>query len=108
MKKLYEETAVQDIAAAIREKNGTATKYKVAEMGDAVRRCLNTGVETEVYTFDQCRAEVDRYLKNVTYDPSDYAVSQIPEYVTTVKPACWRRHCDEVRRNADNRGRVHR
>ena len=37
MKKLYEETAVQDIAAAIREKNGTATKYKVAEMGDAVR-----------------------------------------------------------------------
>ena len=47
MKKLYEETAVQDIAAAIREKNGTATKYKVAEMGDAVRR-LNTGVETEV------------------------------------------------------------
>lgn len=84
MKKLYEETAVQDIAAAIREKNGTATKYKVAEMGDAVRRCLNTGVETEVYTFDQCRAEVDRYLKNVTYDPSDYAVSQIPEYVTTV------------------------
>lgn len=52
MKKLYEETAVQDIAAAIREKNGTATKYKVAEMGDAVRRCLNTGVETEVYTFD--------------------------------------------------------
>ena len=83
MKKLYEETAVQDIAAAIREKNGTATKYKVAEMGDAVRR-LNTGVETEVYTFDQCRAEVDRYLKNVTYDPSDYAVSQIPEYVTTV------------------------
>lgn len=84
MKKLYEETAVQDIAAAIREKNGTATKYKVAEMGDAVRRCLNTGVETEVYTFDQCRAEVDRYLKNVTYNPSDYAVSQIPEYVTTV------------------------
>ncbi len=84
MKKLYEETAVQDIAAAIRAKNGTATKYKVAEMGDAVRRCLNTGVETEVYTFDQCRAEVDRYLKNVTYDPSDYAVSQIPEYVTTV------------------------
>ena len=84
MKKLYEEASVQDIAAAIREKNGTATKYKVAEMGDAVRRCLNTGVETEVYTFDQCRAEVDRYLKNVTYDPSDYAVSQIPEYVTTV------------------------
>lgn len=36
-KKLYEEASVQDIAAAIREKNGTTTKYKVAEMGDAVR-----------------------------------------------------------------------
>lgn len=72
-----------DIGAAIREKNGLTTKYKPSQMGDAVRR-LNTGMETEVYTFDQCRAEVDRYLKNVTYDPSDYAVSQIPEYVTTV------------------------
>ncbi len=50
MKKLYEETAVQDIAAAIREKSGTATKYKVAEMGNAARRCLNTGAETEVDT----------------------------------------------------------
>lgn len=69
MKKLYEEASVQDIAAAIREKNGTATKYKVAEMGDAVRRCLNTGVETEVYTFDQCRAEVDRYLKTSLTTP---------------------------------------
>jgi hypothetical protein len=36
-KKLYEESSIQDIAAAIREKNGTATKYKIAEMGDAVR-----------------------------------------------------------------------
>ena len=36
-KKLYEESSVQDIAAAIREKNGMATKYKVAEMGAAVR-----------------------------------------------------------------------
>ena len=105
MKKLYEETAVQDIAAAIREKNGTATKYKVAEMGDAVRR-LNTGVETEVYTFDQCRAEVDRYLKNVTYNRclADTRICDDSER----KPTCWRRHCDEVRRNADNRGRVHR
>ena len=36
-KKLYEEASVQAIAAAIREKNGGATKYKVAEMADAVR-----------------------------------------------------------------------
>lgn len=35
-KKLYEESSIQDIANAIREKNGTTTKYKVAEMGAAV------------------------------------------------------------------------
>lgn len=36
-KKLYEEASVQDIAAAIREKNGSATTYKIADMGAAVR-----------------------------------------------------------------------
>lgn len=35
-KKLYEESSIQAIATAIREKNGTTTKYKVAEMGAAV------------------------------------------------------------------------
>lgn len=35
-KKLYEESSIQDIANAIRVKNGTTTKYKVAEMGAAV------------------------------------------------------------------------
>lgn len=36
-KKLYEESSVSDIAVAIREKNGSTEKYKVAEMGAAVR-----------------------------------------------------------------------
>lgn len=36
-KKLYPEESVSDIAAAIREKNGSSEKYKVAEMGEAVR-----------------------------------------------------------------------
>lgn len=35
-KKLYEEASVQDIANAIREKNGEATTYKIGEMGNAV------------------------------------------------------------------------
>ena len=37
MKKLYEETAVQDIADAIREKTGGAETYRIAQMGAAVR-----------------------------------------------------------------------
>lgn len=71
-----------DIGAAIREKNGLTTKYKPSQMGDAVRGIM-TGTPTEVYTFDQRRDEVKRFLQNVTYDPSDYTTSQIPNYVTT-------------------------
>lgn len=81
-KKLYEEASVQDIAAAIREKTGGSETYKIAQMGDAVRGIM-TGTPTEVYTFDQRRDEVKRFLQNVTYDPSDYTTSQIPNYVTT-------------------------
>lgn len=76
MKKLYEETAVQDIAAAIREKTGGAETYKIAQMGDAVRGI--TGAETVAW--HQCPEAVRNYLANVTYDPSDYSASQIASY----------------------------
>lgn len=45
-KKLYEESSIQDIANAIREKNESTTTYKVAEMGAAVRD-LPTGGDDE-------------------------------------------------------------
>lgn len=75
-KKLYEESSVQDIAAAIRAKNGTATKYKVAEMGAAVRALSGS----EAIEWHQCPEAVRNYLANVTYDPSDYNTSQIANY----------------------------
>lgn len=75
-KKLYEESSVQDIAAAIREKNGTATKYKVAEMGAAVRALSGS----EAIEWHQCPEAVRNYLANVAYDPSDYSTSQIANY----------------------------
>lgn len=76
MKKLYEEAAVQDIAAAIREKTGGAETYKIAQMGNAVRGI--TGAEA--VTWHQCPEAVRNYLDNVTYDPSDYSTSQIANY----------------------------
>ena len=82
MKKLYEETAVQDIANAIRAKNGETATYKIGDMAEAIAGIM-TGTPTEVYTFDQRRDEVKRFLQNVIYDPSDYTTSQIPNYVTT-------------------------
>lgn len=75
-KKLYEESSVQDIANAIREKNGAATKYKVAEMADAVRALSGS----EAVEWHQCPEAVRNYLANVTYDPSDYSTSQIANY----------------------------
>lgn len=75
-KKLYEESSVQAIAAAIREKNGAATKYKVAEMADAVRMLSGS----EAIEWHQCPEAVRNYLANVTYDPSDYSASQIANY----------------------------
>lgn len=75
-KKLYEEASVQDIANAIREKNGGATKYKIAEMGAAVRALSGS----EAIEWHQCPEEVRNYLANVTYDSSDYNTSQIANY----------------------------
>lgn len=76
MKKLYEESSIQDIATAIREKNGTTTKYKVAEMGSAVRELSGS----EAVEWHQCPEAVRNYLAAVTYDPSDYSTSQIDNY----------------------------
>ena len=55
MKKLYEETAVQDIAAAIREKTGGVETYKIAQMGNAVRG-ITTGDQI-------AHADIPRYVK---------------------------------------------
>ena len=79
-KKLYEEASVQDIAKAIREKNGGTTKYTIGEMGAAIKALSG---ETETYTFSQERAEVSKFLSEVTYNPTDYTTSLIPNYVTT-------------------------
>lgn len=55
MKKLYEESSVQDIAAAIREKTGGAEMYKIAQMGNAVRG-ITTGDQIS-------HADIPRYVK---------------------------------------------
>ena len=76
MKKLYEESSVQDIAAAIREKTGGTETYKIAQMGTAIR-----GIHgAETIEWHQCPEAVRNYLTNVTYNQSDYSTSQIASY----------------------------
>ena len=43
MKKLYEETHIQDIATAIREKNGATDTYKPSLMAEAIRNIVSGG-----------------------------------------------------------------
>ena len=77
--KLYEESSIQAIADAIREKNGTATTYKVANMADAIK-AIQTGIEPVEHTWNQIPTLVKNYLDNAIYDPSDYTVTNIEDY----------------------------
>lgn len=75
-KKLYEESSVQDIAAAIRARTGSTETYKIGEMAAAVQAISGS----ETVEWHQCPEAVRNYLANVTYDPNDYSVSQIASY----------------------------
>lgn len=64
-KKLYEESSIRDIANAIREKNGTTTKYKVAEMGAAVTALPNEDTITHADIPSYVKAEALEVAKKV-------------------------------------------
>lgn len=68
MNKLYEESAIQDIANAIRSKSGTSDTFKVAEMGDAVRAIPQGGV-TPTGTIN--------ISENGTFDVTQYATADV-------------------------------
>lgn len=70
MKKLYEEAAVQDIAAAIREKTGGAETYKIAQMGNAVRgittgEAITDGFVVTARDADGLVAAADVYFSHI-------------------------------------------
>ena len=54
--KLYQESAIQDIAAAIREKNGSSATYKVAEMGTAIRAIQGENESVNIPTYHYVEA----------------------------------------------------
>lgn len=75
-KKLYEESSVQDIAAAIRARTGSTETYKIGEMAAAVQAISGS----ETVEWHQCPEAVRNYLANVAYDPADYSTSRIADY----------------------------
>lgn len=81
MKKIYEETAVQDIAAAIREKTGGAETYKIAQMGGAdITADVWRGEETNLYR------SVTLKLSGCACDNTLQRVIDGQSYGATLKP----------------------
>lgn len=68
MNKLYEETSIQDIANAIREKNGLTDTYTVSEMGNAIREIQSGGGDIDAL-IDGSLTEIESNVTSVR----DYA-----------------------------------
>lgn len=64
MNKLYEETDIQNIANAIREKVGTADTFKVSEMANAVSNIKADDVNSKVLDIIRTGNFVD--ITNIT------------------------------------------
>ena len=67
--KLYDETAIQNIANAIREKNGSTDTYKVSEMASAIGEI--SGLDNNVVTFSQMNDKVTAYLADADAQYTD-------------------------------------
>lgn len=85
-KKLYEEASVQDIANAIREKNGEATTYKIGEMATAIEAIssspiVDNNLENTVQ-YRQMNATAVEFIANVDYteNSNDYSVTKVTPY----------------------------
>ena len=67
MNKLYEETDIQNIANAIREKTKSTDIFKVSEMANAVANIQTGSVEKDVFTYqliDTVTVEWNEEAKN--------------------------------------------
>lgn len=74
--KLYNDTNIKDIADAIRAQNGKTEKYTVAEMAGAI----SSLPRKESVSWHQCPEAPRNFIKNVTYNSSDYSNSEIANY----------------------------
>lgn len=67
-KKLYEETDIQSVANAIREKNGLTTNYKVSDMAQAIKDIPSGGSgATEPYREDTINSSKNEVIESKLY-----------------------------------------
>ena len=74
--KLYEETNIQDIADAIRAKNGTTTTYKTNEMAAAIRGIDTSGGGTS----DELVKQLVQTRGGILTIPSNIGITRIAMY----------------------------
>lgn len=79
MKAIITETYLQNIANAIRSKNGSNATYTPPEMANAISGI--TGLGGQVVDFEAMNTNVKNYLQNVTYTDANYGTTQITSYL---------------------------
>lgn len=73
-KKLYEESSIQDIANAIRSKNGTTDTYKVSEMASAIND-ISVGSSDAVLYTPQTLTDAQKLQARTNIGASDFSGS---------------------------------
>ena len=86
-KKLYDETSVQNIANAIREKNGSTSTYTIGEMSQAIND-LNTTGSTDV-SLNITGATVGQTVKISEVDENGVPTAWVPVDMTAGKELSW-------------------
>lgn len=91
MNVLVEETSLQDIANAIREKNGSADTYKPSQMADAVRGIENGGFSYDEIATNDVTGDVILSVDKVAYNAfkSKKITSVVGENVTSLGDECF-------------------
>lgn len=89
-KKLYDETSVQNIANAIREKNGSTSTYTIGEMSQAIND-LNTTGGTDI-SLNITGASVGQTVKISAVDANGVPTAWVPVDMATGGGECG---CDE-------------
>lgn len=85
-KKLYEEASVQDIANAIRAKNGETTTYKIGDMATAIAAISGSPIVDDslenTIQYRQMNLSAAGFLANVDYaeNSNDYSVTKVTPY----------------------------
>lgn len=84
--KLYEENSVQDIAAAIREKNGTATVYSAGSGAINIAKVTGAVTITAAASVPSVNYTITRNLTNCASSNTVNNIAEGATYTTTLSP----------------------